>query len=63
MVRDLEARKRVVVVGMGTQAHKALTWLAIPHRKMGDPAARGTIRRRAWYQAHVSEVLHGRDDA
>lgn len=50
------------IVAMGQKVHKALgcekTILqTIPHLTIVHPAARGKIRLRANYQAHVKEVL------
>jgi uracil-DNA glycosylase len=50
------------IVAMGQKVHKALgsgkTLLqTIPHLTIVHPAARGKIRLRANYQAHVKEVL------
>lgn len=46
-----------VIVGMGRRAQQALERLNVKHLKMIHPAARGRIRRRELYRAHVAEVL------
>jgi len=46
-----------LVIGMGKKAQQALTLFGIPHRPMIHPAARGKIRRRELYHAHVAGVL------
>lgn len=45
------------VVGMGQKVQAALTTAEVPHLAMIHPAARGKIRKRELYQAHVREVL------
>jgi hypothetical protein len=50
-----------LIIGMGKRAQKALTAFGIPHRPMMHPAARGRIRCREVYQAHVADVLQGRE--
>src|SRR5712671_6883608 len=50
-----------LIVGMGQRAQQALRLFGIPHRPMIHPAARGRIRRREAYQAHVAEVLKESD--
>ena len=57
-VKEAQARGWLII-GMGQQAQKALTAFGIPHRPMVHPAARGGIRRREVYQAHVATVLQG----
>jgi hypothetical protein len=52
-----------LIIGMGKNAQKALRELAIPHRAMRHPAARGRMRRRELYQAHVADVLKERSGA
>ncbi len=51
-----------LIVRLGKKAQQALTLFAIPHRPMIHPAARGRIRRRKAYQAHVAEVLKEQAD-
>ncbi len=46
-----------VVVGLGQKVQRALTRLRLPHLAMAHPAARGTIRRKENYRAHVRAVL------
>ena len=50
-------RQGWLVIGMGRAAQHALDWANIPYTSMIHPAARGHIRLRARYQAHVSTVL------
>jgi hypothetical protein len=44
-------------IGMGRIVQKVLTAAGIPFVPMVHPAARGAIRRRARFEAHVREVL------
>ena len=46
-----------LVVAMGAKAQRELERHAIPFRPMVHPAARGAIRRKDRYTAHVQEVL------
>jgi hypothetical protein len=50
------------LVAMGRIVQRVLTRAGLPHRCLIHPAARGAIRARAAYQAHVAAVL-GRADA
>ena len=50
-------RPRPVVVGMGRLVQRELTRAGIPHLALTHPAARGAIRARARYRAHVAGVL------
>jgi hypothetical protein len=45
------------IVGLGRLVQRALVRAEIAHRPLVHPAARGSIRRRAAYQAHVATVL------
>ena len=47
----------VTVIGMGRVVQRALTGAEIPHVPLIHPAARGRIRARALYHAHVATVL------
>ena len=47
----------VTVVGMGDVVQKVLERAGLPHLRLIYPAARGAIRSRAVYQAHVAMVL------
>lgn len=47
----------VTIVAMGRAVQAALRRAGLPHRRMIHPAARGLIRARATYQAHVAAVL------
>ena len=49
-------RPHPVVVGMGRLVQRELTRAGIPHLALTHPAARGAIRARARYRAHVAEV-------
>lgn len=46
-----------IVVGMGRKVQKRLQICGIPHRALTHPAARGALRKREHYQAHVQAVL------
>jgi hypothetical protein len=50
-----------VIVGLGRTVQQVLTHACIPYRAMIHPAARGPVRRREVYQAHVAEVLKESD--
>jgi len=45
------------IVGMGRLVQAALARAGVPHLRLVHPAARGAIRARAAYHAHVSAVL------
>ena len=45
------------LVGMGRRVQVALRSAGLPHRPLIHPAARGAIRARAAYRAHVAAVL------
>lgn len=62
-IRLLVAKAGVVVVGMGRIVQAALTKAGIPHVALVHPAARGTIRRRENYHAHVAKTLAGMHDS
>jgi len=47
----------VTIVAMGRKVQAALTRAGIPHRSLVHPAARGAIRRKRRYAAHVRHVL------
>jgi hypothetical protein len=47
----------VVVVAMGLKAARVLADAGIPHRLITHPAARGRIRKKDVYIAHVREIL------
>ena len=53
----LLAEDSVEVVGLGQIVHRALERTGVAHRRLIHPAARGAIRARAAYQAHVALVL------
>jgi hypothetical protein len=46
-----------IVIGMGAIVCRTLIQHGIPHRRLTHPAARGAIRARDIYQAHVRAVL------
>ena len=45
------------IVGMGRLVQRTLERAGVPHLRLVHPAARGAIRARAAYQAHVAAVL------
>lgn len=45
------------IVGLGKKVQRVLDHHGVGHLKMIHPAARGKIRRKDLYQAHVSEVV------
>jgi hypothetical protein len=47
----------IEVVALGQIVHRALERTGVAHRRLIHPAARGAIRARAAYQAHVALVL------
>jgi hypothetical protein len=49
-----------VVVALGAKVAAGLAQLGVPHVALVHPAARGKIRARALYQAHVREALVGK---
>ncbi|HZS01209.1 MAG TPA: hypothetical protein VFE37_20995 [Chloroflexota bacterium] len=51
------AAEGVEIVGLGRLVQRALERAGVPHRRLIHPAARGAIRARAVYQAHVASVL------
>lgn len=51
------AAEGVEIVGLGRLVHRALDRAGVDHRQLIHPAARGAIRARAAYQAHVASVL------
>jgi hypothetical protein len=57
------AAEGVEIVGLGRLVHRALERAGVDHRQLIHPAARGTIRARAAYQAHVATVLGRSQDA
>lgn len=65
-VNEIEAIERIlryyldhnyIVVAMGKRVTKVLSREGIPHLQIVHPAARGQIRLRERYQAHVRSVL------
>jgi hypothetical protein len=52
-------RYRWTIVGLGKKVQRALDAHGIPHLKLIHPAARGGIRKRERYHAHVAQVLGG----
>jgi hypothetical protein len=53
----------VPLVALGRRVEAALARDGLPHRFLIHPAARGAIRRRDRYQAHVAAVLTAGDEA
>jgi hypothetical protein len=51
------AREGLVVVALGRRVARTLQQAEVPHRVMIHPAARGAIRARERYHAHVREVI------
>jgi hypothetical protein len=51
------AAQGTIVVGMGKLAQDALRLAGIPHRALIHPAARGRIRGKDRYRAHVKAIL------
>lgn len=56
-VRKLAGDDGAIVVGMGRKVQAALTKAKIAHLELVHPAARGAIRKKERYLAHVSKVL------
>jgi hypothetical protein len=54
-----EAAAGACVVALGKLVERELVRRGIPHRPMVHPAARGAIRKRERYVAHVRAVLRG----
>jgi hypothetical protein len=62
--RTRKHRRKGRIVGLGKRVQRALAAEDIPHIPLIHPAARGLIRRRANYIAHVVDALrelHPRD--
>jgi len=57
------AAEGVEIVGLGRIVQRALERAGVAHRRLIHPAARGAIRARATYQAHVATVLGRARDA
>ena len=53
----LAYQQGLTIVAMGKKAQGELERRRVPHLKMVHPAARGRIRKRERYIAHVAEVL------
>jgi hypothetical protein len=53
----LHAARGGPIVGLGRRVQRELTRAGIPHLAVVHPAARGAIRTRARYRAHVATVL------
>lgn len=51
-----------IVVALGSKVSRALTSLGIAHLQLVHPAARGSIRKKAVYAAHVAAALHARSN-
>jgi hypothetical protein len=61
--RHAVAALGVPLVALGRRVEAALARDGLPHRFLIHPAARGAIRRRDRYQAHVAAVLTAGDEA
>jgi hypothetical protein len=57
------AAEGVEIVGLGRLVQRAPEQGGVAHRRLIHPAARGAIRARATYQAHVATVLGRARDA
>lgn len=55
------SRSGATVVALGRLVQRELARAGVPHRSLIHPAARGAIRRRAVYHAHVRAVLQHHD--
>lgn len=51
------AKRGIPIVGMGQKVQAALDAAGISHAKLVHPAARGAIRKKHRYAAHVRSVL------
>ena len=56
-IEDAARHRGWTVIALGTKVSALLTRYDIPHRRMTHPAARGAIRKRERYLAHVQQVL------
>lgn len=56
-LRRLAERRETRIIAMGRLVQTALTDAGIPHTPMVHPAARGRIRKRERYIAHVCDTL------
>jgi hypothetical protein len=61
LAADIELGRPWTIVALGAKAAAVLTERGIQHRALTHPAARGAIRKREAYQAHVRAVLLGGD--
>ena len=59
ILQYLNAHPGEQVVGMGQRAQGQLAIWAIPYIKLIHPAARGAIRKKERYIAHVRQLLGG----
>lgn len=57
LIRQLARLRTSRVVGLGRRVQSTLARLEIDHLPMVHPAARGAIRRRDRYMAHVGAVI------
>lgn len=58
-IRDIAAADGREIVAMGQKVSRALHKLGLPHRIITHPAARGRIRAKERYAAHIREALGG----
>lgn len=56
-IRALAATNRLEVVAMGRKVSTRLTGYDVSHRLITHPAARGAIRGKAVYTAHIADRL------
>lgn len=56
-IRTMKRTAKLLVVALGAKVSKALTAFDIDHVAIVHPAARGKIRKRERYVAHVAERL------
>jgi hypothetical protein len=59
----LAARHGTQIVALGARVQRALAEANIPFTPLVHPAARGAIRAKATYQAHVAQMLCGQEAA
>lgn len=57
MMAEIAKINRLEVVAMGLKVSKVLQGLAVPHRTIVHPAARGAIRKKERYAKHLRDTL------
>jgi hypothetical protein len=55
--RNQVDRLGLIAVALGRKVDEEMTAFSFPHLKLVHPAARGKIRKKATYAAHVKQVL------